>query len=206
MPPVLVGAPRILFRMALTSNRCSSAPDQAYKGKGEEYRLFWSERPEFVRMAARYGATIVPFAGVGAEDGFQMLLDPNEVRRLPVVGAMLEERARAQIPQARRCALSCTRAVMSSMLSSRCSYARKWTCLGLQHAFLAQRQAAGTQVCQGFLVAAPLWVPGGPEEAAGTRWQDLGPMSCGVYWIGAPWCKLGLAGVLCAASIAADGD
>ena len=79
------------------------APGQAYKGKGEEYRLFWSERPEFVRMAARYGATIVPFAGVGAEDGFQMLLEPEEIRRLPVVGAMLEERARRQVPQARRC-------------------------------------------------------------------------------------------------------
>ena len=77
--------------------------DQAYKMKGEEYRLFWSERPEFVRMAARYGATIVPFAGVGAEEGFQMLLDPEEVRRLPIVGSMIEQRSRSTVPQARRC-------------------------------------------------------------------------------------------------------
>ena len=173
--------------MALTSNRCSSAPDQAYKGKGEEYRLFWSERPEFVRMAARYGATIVPFAGVGAEDGFQMLLDPNEVRRLPVVGAMLEERARAQIPQARRCALSCIRAVISSMLSSRCSYARKWTCLGLQHAFLAQRQAAGTQFCQGFWVAAPLWVA---RWSGGRCRHSMAGSGAHVLWGVLEWCSL----------------
>lgn len=35
---------------------------EAYKQRGEEYQLFWPGRPEFVRMAARFGATIVPFA------------------------------------------------------------------------------------------------------------------------------------------------
>lgn len=77
-------------------------PVQAYKGKGEEYRLFWPDRPEFVRMAARYGATIVPFAGVGAEDSVEMLLEPEEVRRIPILGSMIEQRARSSIPQARR--------------------------------------------------------------------------------------------------------
>ena len=47
---------------------------EAYKRKGEEYRLFWPERPEFVRAAARFGATIVPFAAVGAEDGVQLVV------------------------------------------------------------------------------------------------------------------------------------
>lgn len=75
---------------------------QAYKGKGEDYRLFWPQRAEFVRMAARYGATIVPFAGVGAEDGFNMLLEPNEIRKLPIIGSMMEQRSRNSIPQARR--------------------------------------------------------------------------------------------------------
>ena len=75
---------------------------QAYKGKGQEYRLFWPSRPEFVRMAARYGATIVPFAGVGAEEGFNMLLDSQEIRNLPVVGSMIEERSRRDVPRARR--------------------------------------------------------------------------------------------------------
>jgi len=30
--------------------------------------LFWPDHPEFVRMAARFGATIVPFGAVGEDD------------------------------------------------------------------------------------------------------------------------------------------
>ncbi|KAK9838483.1 hypothetical protein WJX81_002279 [Elliptochloris bilobata] len=75
---------------------------EAYKGKGEDYRLFWPDRAEFVRMAARYGATIVPFASVGCEDSVNMILDPQQVRSLPIIGNMLETRARDSIPQARR--------------------------------------------------------------------------------------------------------
>lgn len=36
--------------------------------QGEEYKLFWPNQPEFVRMAAQFGATIVPFAAVGEDD------------------------------------------------------------------------------------------------------------------------------------------
>ena len=76
---------------------------QAYKNKKEKYQLFWpSQRSEFVRMAARFGATIVPFGGVGSEDTVEVLLDPKELRSLPVVGKMLEQRAQAQIPAARQ--------------------------------------------------------------------------------------------------------
>lgn len=39
-----------------------------YNWQGEEYELFWPNQPEFVRMAARFGATIVPFAAVGEDD------------------------------------------------------------------------------------------------------------------------------------------
>jgi len=30
--------------------------------------LIWPDHPEFVRMAARFGATIVPFGAVGEDD------------------------------------------------------------------------------------------------------------------------------------------
>ena len=30
--------------------------------------MFWPDQPEFVRMAARFGATIVPFGVVGEDD------------------------------------------------------------------------------------------------------------------------------------------
>lgn len=32
--------------------------------QGEKYRLFWPSRPEFVRMAIKFGATVVPFSAV----------------------------------------------------------------------------------------------------------------------------------------------
>lgn len=37
-------------------------------GQGEKYKLFWPDQPEFVRMAAKFGATIVPFGAVGEDD------------------------------------------------------------------------------------------------------------------------------------------
>ena len=38
------------------------------KRKGEEYRLLWKEKADFVRMAARLGAVIVPFGALGGDD------------------------------------------------------------------------------------------------------------------------------------------
>lgn len=75
---------------------------QAYKMRGEEYKLFWPKQPEFVRMAARFGATIVPFGGVGLDDGFEMILDPSEIRAIPFLGKWLENNAKNSIPPARR--------------------------------------------------------------------------------------------------------
>lgn len=40
--------------------------------QGEEYKLFWPEQTEFVRMAARFGAKIVPFGVVGEDDFFEV--------------------------------------------------------------------------------------------------------------------------------------
>nr|GEU42680.1 ribonucleoside-diphosphate reductase large subunit [Tanacetum cinerariifolium] len=36
---------------------------------GEEYKLFWPCQPEFVRMAGKLGAAIVPFGAAGENDG-----------------------------------------------------------------------------------------------------------------------------------------
>ncbi|XP_059669942.1 phytyl ester synthase 2, chloroplastic-like isoform X3 [Cornus florida] len=41
---------------------------EALHRKGEEYKLFWPEQSEFVRMAARFGAKIIPFGAVGEDD------------------------------------------------------------------------------------------------------------------------------------------
>jgi pimeloyl-ACP methyl ester carboxylesterase len=74
---------------------------EAYKRKGEDYQLFWPQRSEFVRMAARHGATIVPFAAVGVDDALEILLDSDELARAPVLGPMVTARANA-LPRARR--------------------------------------------------------------------------------------------------------
>ncbi len=54
------------------------------KRKGEKYRLIWKERLGFVRLAATHGCTIVPFASVGVEDAFDIVLDADELLAAPL--------------------------------------------------------------------------------------------------------------------------
>lgn len=56
---------------------------EALHRKGEEYKLFWPEEPEFVRMAARFGATIVPFGGIGEDDIAKIVLDYDDLMKVP---------------------------------------------------------------------------------------------------------------------------
>ncbi|XP_056168187.1 phytyl ester synthase 1, chloroplastic-like isoform X4 [Syzygium oleosum] len=60
-----------LFKLFSTKSHVLLYPGGAREAlhyKGEEYKLFWPDQPEFVRMAARFGATIVPFGTVGEDD------------------------------------------------------------------------------------------------------------------------------------------
>lgn len=41
--------------------------------QNEAYQLFWPDQPEFVRMAIKFGATIVPIAGVGSADSINLV-------------------------------------------------------------------------------------------------------------------------------------
>ena len=54
-----------------------------------------------MRMAAKYGATIVPFAAVGVDDSLEIILDADELQKTPILGQMVASRA-AGLPQARR--------------------------------------------------------------------------------------------------------
>lgn len=63
---------------------------EALHRKGEEYKLFWPDQPEFVRMAARFGATIVPFGVVGEDDLVELVLDYNDQTRIPFVRQWIE--------------------------------------------------------------------------------------------------------------------
>lgn len=64
---------------------------EALHRKGEEYKLFWPNQQEFVRMAARFGATIVPFGAVGEDDLAQMVLDYNDLMKIPVINDKIRE-------------------------------------------------------------------------------------------------------------------
>ncbi|XP_073131343.1 phytyl ester synthase 2, chloroplastic-like [Henckelia pumila] len=64
---------------------------EALHRKGEEYKLFWPEQAEFVKMAARFGAKIIPFGSVGEDDIGQLLLDYDDLRRIPYLKAAMED-------------------------------------------------------------------------------------------------------------------
>ena len=42
--------------------------------------MFWPTKPEFVRMAAKHSATVVPVSAIGWEDCFSLLADTDELR------------------------------------------------------------------------------------------------------------------------------
>ncbi|KAF8401543.1 hypothetical protein HHK36_012485 [Tetracentron sinense] len=83
-----------LFKLLSTKSHVLLYPGgarEALHRKGEEYKLFWPDQPEFVRMAARCGATIVPFGVVGEDDIAEMVLDFNDLMRIPLVRDSIKE-------------------------------------------------------------------------------------------------------------------
>eukprot|EP01041_Mallomonas_annulata_P009671 gene9671-20113_t len=93
-------SPTALFQSNATALLYPGGVAEALHGKGEAYKLFWPERVDFVRMAAVFGAIIVPFAGVGSADSLEMILDGEEILRTPYLGDNAR-RARRKIPQAK---------------------------------------------------------------------------------------------------------
>ncbi|GAY65760.1 hypothetical protein CUMW_243500 [Citrus unshiu] len=68
---------------------------EAMHRKGEEYKLFWPETSEFVRMAATFGATIIPFGTVGEDDVAQDWY-PRRGRFYYYFGKPIETKGRKQ--------------------------------------------------------------------------------------------------------------
>ena len=55
---------------------------EVFKRRGERYRLMWEGRTGFARLAIEHGYPIVPFAAVGAEECYDILIDAGDLRRL----------------------------------------------------------------------------------------------------------------------------
>ena len=61
---------------------------EVFKHKGEAYRLIWKERYGFVELAIEHGYTITPYATVGAEEAFDVLLDSADYLKTPLGGIL----------------------------------------------------------------------------------------------------------------------
>lgn len=56
---------------------------EALHRKGEGYQCFWPDKPEFVRMATRFGVTIIPFGCIGEDDILEVVVDYNDQKNIP---------------------------------------------------------------------------------------------------------------------------
>jgi hypothetical protein len=74
------GGPVLLF---------PGGPSEVCRRRGERNVLRWRDEADFVRPAARLDAIIVPFSSAGADDAVDLLIDGQEMQRLPVVGPAL---------------------------------------------------------------------------------------------------------------------
>ncbi len=54
---------------------------EVMRRKGEAYQLIWKQRTGFAAMAMQHGYDIIPFASVGADDNYKILLDGAEITR-----------------------------------------------------------------------------------------------------------------------------
>ncbi len=61
---------------------------EVFKHKNEAYRLIWKERYGFVRLAIEHGYTFTPYATVGAEDAYDVLLDSSDYMQTPLGRAL----------------------------------------------------------------------------------------------------------------------
>ncbi|PON73931.1 Diacylglycerol acyltransferase [Parasponia andersonii] len=92
--------PSNLFRLLSSKSHVLLYPGGAREAlhyKGEAYKLFWPNQPEFVRMAARFGATVVPFGAVGEDDLVDLVLDYNDLQKIPVLNDYIREANRSVI-------------------------------------------------------------------------------------------------------------
>lgn len=81
--------PRNFYRVLQSGQNALLFPGgvrEVFHGRDEAYQLFWPEKVDFVRMAARFNATIVPISAVGMADSINTILEPSEVGDLPLIG------------------------------------------------------------------------------------------------------------------------
>ncbi|KAK4845152.1 hypothetical protein QYF36_001588 [Acer negundo] len=68
---------------------------EALHRKDETYKLSWSDQSEFVRMATRFGAKIVPFGVVGEDDVVEVLSDCKDPIENPFLKPVAKDLTRS---------------------------------------------------------------------------------------------------------------
>jgi 1-acyl-sn-glycerol-3-phosphate acyltransferase len=80
-------SPRNFFRLLQSNQTALLFPGgvrEALHGKEEDYKLFWPEKKtDFVRIAAKFNATIVPLSAIGSADSVNIVADAEELLNLP---------------------------------------------------------------------------------------------------------------------------
>ncbi|XP_065620526.1 phytyl ester synthase 2, chloroplastic isoform X2 [Quercus suber] len=70
---------------------------EATHRKGEEYKLMWPEQSEFVRMAARFRAKIIPFGAVGEDDISEIPYLKDQIEKLTNAAVNLRTDATGEV-------------------------------------------------------------------------------------------------------------
>lgn len=79
-------SPRNFYRLLQTNQTVLLFPGgtkEALHGKDEAYQLFWPEKVDFVRVAAKFNATIIPLSAIGAADSVEIVMDAPDLLKLP---------------------------------------------------------------------------------------------------------------------------
>ena len=62
---------------------------EVVKGPEEAYQLLWDDNPGLMRMAAKTGALVIPFACLGADDAYEQVMSPRDLLSTPIVGDVM---------------------------------------------------------------------------------------------------------------------
>lgn len=89
--------PKNYYRLMQTGQNALLFPGgvkEVFHGKGEAYKIFWPDKVDFVRTAARFNATIITLSSVGMADSLNILADNREIANLPFLGQRAKEFAK----------------------------------------------------------------------------------------------------------------
>jgi len=91
--------PRNVFRLLRANEAVLLFPGgmrEACKLKGEQHSLHWPNDPEFIRLARRFDAILVPVSCVGQDYNFKVILDAKDILGAPIIGQRIRQQMEAQ--------------------------------------------------------------------------------------------------------------